>query len=273
MGSFPNPDPLRLAILLTDTPIPAISSRLGTFDTIFTTLLRTACETVDPSQPQHQNEPPQPLESQLILTAHDVIHPEAVYPDPGTIDAVLITGSRYTAYDDDEWIVRLTEYTRGLLEGGRVKVIGVCFGHQIVARALGGVVGPSAGGWEVAVTEVEVSEEGRWVLRTGECLNIYQSHRDAVLSHPCALPFNPSVPIVRLGSTASCHCQGMYAPGSLMTTQGHPEYTPFLMKTLLQTRHKLGVLPDAAFEDAMGRIKEKHDGLAVARAWLRFLRD
>lgn len=168
MGSNPNPtptpDPLRLAILVTDTPIPAITSQLGTFDTIFTTLLRAACVTTDPSQPQ------QPLESQLTITAYDSVSPDVVYPDPDTIDAVLITGAKYSAYDDAEWIVRLTDYTRQLLEGGRVRVIGVCFGHQIVGRALGGTVGVSPGGWELAITEVAVSEEGKEVLGTGETL-------------------------------------------------------------------------------------------------------
>jgi GMP synthase-like glutamine amidotransferase len=50
------------------------------------------------------------------------------------------------------------------LDAGRVRVIGVCFGHQIVARALGARVAPSPGGWELSVTEVQLSKEGRRVF-------------------------------------------------------------------------------------------------------------
>lgn len=153
----PPPPPIRLAILVTDQPLPQIAAKLGPFDAIFTTLLRNACVSLDP---------PQTLDSQLALTSHDVVNaaPDAGYPDPGSIDAVLITGSRAAAYAEDAWVVRLVEYVRLLLEGGRVRVVGVCFGHQIVARALGARVAPSPKGWELSVTEIELSEEGRRVF-------------------------------------------------------------------------------------------------------------
>jgi GMP synthase-like glutamine amidotransferase len=130
---------------------------LGRFDAIFTSLLRVACKSLDP---------PQTLESQLVLTAHDVVagDPDTVYPDPKTIDAILITGSRHSAYADDDWIVRLTAYTCRLLEEGRVRVIGVCFGHQIAARALGARVARSPQGWELSATKLGLTEEGRRVF-------------------------------------------------------------------------------------------------------------
>ncbi|KAK3297394.1 class I glutamine amidotransferase-like protein [Chaetomium fimeti] len=269
MGSVPPPPPaatpIRLAILKTDSPIPAVSSKVGQFDTIFTTLLRAACASLDP---------PQTLESQLTLTAHDVVAAPAVtgedsdsgwdYPDPDTIDAVLITGSRASAYDEDEWVVRLAAFVRRLLDEGRVRVIGVCFGHQIVARALGARVAPSPAGWELSVTEVRLSEEGRAVFG-GESLNIYQTHRDVVLELP------PGV--VPLASTEKCPIQAMYIPRQLITVQGHPEYTPFIMNEMLQARHKRGAIADGPFEDAMKRVADKHDGVAIARVFLRFLRE
>lgn len=151
------PPPVRLAILVTDQPLPQIAAKLGPFDAIFTTLLRNACASLDP---------PQTLNSQLTLTSHDVVNaaPDAGYPDPEAIDAVLITGSRAAAYAEDAWVVRLVEYVRLLLEGGRVRVVGVCFGHQIVARALGARVAPSPKGWELSVTEIELTEEGKRVF-------------------------------------------------------------------------------------------------------------
>ena len=151
------PAPIRLAVLETDEPIPSVQAVCGRFGTIFTSLLQAACHSLDP---------PQTLESQLAISTHDVVtgDPKTAYPDPEAIDAVLITGSKYSAYDNQDWIVRLVAYTRHLLKGGRVRVIGVCFGHQIVARSLGAQVARSPRGWELAVTQMNLTEEGRRVF-------------------------------------------------------------------------------------------------------------
>ncbi|EAQ86382.1 hypothetical protein CHGG_07635 [Chaetomium globosum CBS 148.51] len=263
MGSLPPPlntstTPLRLAILVCDEPLPRISTKLGQFDAIFTTLLRHACASLSP---------PQTLESQLAITAHDVVRggPDTgAYPDPDAIDAVLITGSRSAAYADDAWVVRLAAFVRGLLDGGRVRVIGVCFGHQIVARALGARVAPSPGGWELSVTEVALSKEGRRVFG-GESLKMYQTHRDAVLELPRG--------VALLGRTEQCPIQSMYVRGRLITVQGHPEYSRFIMSEMLRARHVAGAIADGPYEDAMKRVGDPHDGLAMARVFLRFLRE
>lgn len=161
MGSVAPSPPTRLAILVADEPLPSVVERLGRFEAIFTTMFKAACES--------QN-PPQTLDSQLTVTAHDVVSgdPATAYPDPESIDAVLITGSRHSAYADDDWIVRLTAFTRRLLLGddNRVRVIGVCFGHQIAARALGARIAPSPFGWELSVTEMQLTEKGKAVFET-----------------------------------------------------------------------------------------------------------
>jgi GMP synthase-like glutamine amidotransferase len=157
MGSITSPAPIHLAILEADEPLPSVMAVRGRFGAIFTSLLRAACESLDP---------PQMLESQLALSTHDVVagDPATAYPDPETIDAVLITGSKHSAFEDQDWIVRLVAYTRRLLEGGRVRVVGVCFGHQIAARAIGAQVARSLRGWELAVTQLELTEEGKTVF-------------------------------------------------------------------------------------------------------------
>lgn len=157
MGSVTPLPPIRLAILVADEPLPSVVEKLGRFETIFTSMFEAASRSLHP---------PQTLNSQLTVTAHDVVSgdPATAYPDPEAIDAVLITGSRHSAYADDEWIVRLTEFSRRLLDDGRVRVIGVCFGHQIVARALGARVAPSPCGWELSITEMQLTEMGKTVF-------------------------------------------------------------------------------------------------------------
>ena len=68
----------------------------------------------------------------------------------------------YNAFDDDPWVVQLVDYTKAILAQRRVKVIGVCYGHQIVGRALGAKVARSEGGaWEVSVCQVIQTRKGK----------------------------------------------------------------------------------------------------------------
>lgn len=63
----------------------------------------------------------------------------------------------------------------------------------------------------------------------------------------------------------------MYIPRRLLTVQGHPEFTQFMMGEMLRIRHRAGVIPDEDFGKAITRVADKHDGVAIARAFLRFL--
>ena len=85
---------------------------------------------------------------------------EGVRPTPAEIDAVdgfIITGSKSSAYDDKEWIRDLERLVQEL-HARRKKMVGICFGHQVIARALGGTVAKSDKGWGVGVNVYNVSE-------------------------------------------------------------------------------------------------------------------
>ena len=75
-------------------------------------------------------------------------------------DCVLV---EFNAFDNDPWILRLVEFTKKAIAHPRVRVIGVCFGHQIVGRALGARVARNEGkkGWEISVCQVQQTERGR----------------------------------------------------------------------------------------------------------------
>lgn len=183
MGSQPAPDPVRLAILAADTPNPAVEAKYGDYGGVFTHLFKRACAALDP---------PQTVESQLDLSVHDIVNDLSAYPDPETLDGVLITGSKHNSFEDDEWIQRLVQYTRRLLEGGRVRVVGVCFGLQIVARAMGTEVGRSVRGWELSVVEMGLTDEGKRIF--GKETLVRSSFRSFFLSSllPSYHPLNPA---------------------------------------------------------------------------------
>ncbi|CAI4210773.1 unnamed protein product [Parascedosporium putredinis] len=147
----------------------------------------------------------------------------AAYPALDDVDAILITGSKHSAYLDDEWILALTDYTRKALDSRRVRVVGICFGHQIVGRALDAGVAKNDRGWEVAVTEVDLTDEGKKIFGL-EKMNIQQMHRDQVCTFP-----SDAVP---LGSTDICAVQAMYAPRRYFSVQGHPEFTEDIVREI-----------------------------------------
>lgn len=146
---------LRLAILECDSPQPQTRAQFGGYTGVFTALLASAAKTLTP---------PQELSSLVSITAHDVVNDLYSYPALEDVDALLLTGSRHTAFDNDPWILKLVDFTKRAIDSGRVKVVGVCFGHQIVGRAVGAGVGKSKKGWEVAVTEVDLTDKGREIF-------------------------------------------------------------------------------------------------------------
>jgi GMP synthase-like glutamine amidotransferase len=155
MGSVAQQRPLRLAILLNDTPQPKTDARMGGYGGVFKALLNASAQLLGRRDLEDLG---------VSVTVHDVVNDLNSYPALDDIDALLLTGSKHDSYKDDPWILKLVEYTRQALDSNRVRVIGICFGHQIIGRAVGAHVGKSNKGWEVAVTEVELTEKGKEIF-------------------------------------------------------------------------------------------------------------
>jgi GMP synthase-like glutamine amidotransferase len=246
--------PLRIAILENDTPLQGTIEEYGSYGGVFTSLFKSAAASYNPPIP----------ESDLQITFYDVVKGEYP-PSLDDVDGILLTGSRHTSFENDEWIVKLVDYVKEVLNQDRVKLIGVCFGHQIIGRALGAPVGRSSIGWEISVTDVNLTPEGKRLFDGKDKLQIFQMHTDLVQEYPEG--------VQPLGYTATCSTQGMYKPGKFITVQGHPEFTKGIVKELLIARHEKGIFDDDMFADGMERVDNEHDGVLVARGFLKFLRD
>lgn len=144
--------PLRIAILECDTPLDGTRTKYGGYGGVFTSLLRSGADELSHSGLSST--------AGLELTAWDVVTAQK-YPSLDSIDAILITGSRHNAFEDDAWIIKLVEFVKGILDQRRVRIIGVCFGHQIVGRAMGAKVDRSDKGWEVSVTAIDLTKRGQ----------------------------------------------------------------------------------------------------------------
>jgi len=245
--------PLRIAILECDTPLDQTRSKYGSYGGVFTALLKVGADAL--------SHPGLTSSSGLEISCYDVVS-EQKYPELEDIDAILITGSRYNSFDDDPWIVKLVEFTEEVLKQRRVRIIGVCFGHQIVGRAMGVKVDRSDKGWEASVTAIDLTKRGQEIFGR-PALALHQMHRDIVYTYP------PDVE--QLAYTEKCSVQGMYISKRLITVQGHPEFNEEIVRELLVARHKAGVFDDELFGDAMGRVDKYQDGVVVAKAFLKFL--
>jgi GMP synthase-like glutamine amidotransferase len=73
--------------------------------------------------------------------------------------------AEHNSFDNDPWILKLVEFTEKLLKQDRIRTIGVCFGHQILGRALGVKVGRSDDGWEISALPVELSTKGKEIFQ------------------------------------------------------------------------------------------------------------
>lgn len=198
------PPPLRLAILEADKPQPQTRDRYGGYTGLFTSLLSDAAATLSP---------PETVLQGLSVTGFDIVHDLHTYPSLDDIDAVLITGSHHTAHDNDPWIIRLVDFARRAIATGRVRVVGVCFGHQIVGRAMGARLGRSDKGWEISVTEVNLTDKGRDIFG----LNRMVSQRNKIFMMDC-----PGLDIDKLCS-ASIRCT---ATSSSITPRDRSPWAP-----------------------------------------------
>jgi GMP synthase-like glutamine amidotransferase len=153
-------------------------------------------------------------------------------------DGWLITGSRHGVYEDHAFIPVLEQFIRDAF-AAHVPVVGICFGHQIMAQALGGQVAKFAGGWAVGPQD--------YSFDTGP-LRLNAWHQDQVITPPEGAQ--------TVASNGFCAHAALLYPGRGFSVQAHPEFGDGVIQRLIDHRGP-GVVPDALLQNA-------HDGLGRA---------
>jgi GMP synthase-like glutamine amidotransferase len=175
-------------------------------------------------------------------------------------DGVIITGSPASVHDDEPWIAPLLELIREL-DRARMPTVGVCFGHQAIAAALGGTISRNPGGWGfgVAVTDYAVQEP--WMQPPQARVSLYSAHNEQVTALP---------PRARLlGGSPFCPVGAFGVDQHIMTTEHHPEMTPGFFAALVEAFADYVGPAVAARARAEARLPT--DGAVFAEWTARFL--
>jgi len=180
-------------------------------------------------------------------------------PDPGTLEAILITGSPAGAYDALDWIAPLEDFVRAA-HAQNIPMVGVCFGHQLIAQALGGTVRKSERGWGIGRHVYDIAP-GNGVIE-GERIALACSHQDQVIEPPRgarAILFSDFTP----------HAGLLYANGATLSVQPHPEFSVDFAYVCCAIRE--GKAPDDVVATAKASLELPLESAKLGAAITRFL--
>ena len=177
-------------------------------------------------------------------------------------DAYITTGSRHGVNDDLVWINRLEKF---ICELDRVKkpFIGVCFGHQLMTKALGGAVEKSDKGWGIGVTFNQVVDSKPWMEPCQDRLNLVASHQDQVTRLPQGVESNVLV------SSPFCPYYMLMVDEHFISIQGHPEFSKEYAAALINTRRE--IIPPECIHAGELSLQADVDDQLMARWIVNFI--
>ena len=181
----------------------------------------------------------------------------AALPDPAGLEGILITGSAAGVYEDHHWLPPLRAFVRKAYAAG-TPMLGVCFGHQLMADALGGDVRKSEKGWGLGRHTYDVKSRPGFLASDLPALSIACSHQDQVIVAP------PEAEVF-LGSDFTPNAGLVYRNGRAVSLQPHPEFHDDYTLALAELRR--GRAPDHIIDAAVASVATPSHSREVA-GWL-----
>jgi GMP synthase-like glutamine amidotransferase len=226
----------------------------------------TIFEAGRPPEPIREAFPPYPTMLEALLAPHilgltcevvQVLDGQEL-PDPESVEAALITGSPAGVYDDFAWIADLKDWIQRA-GANRIPLVGICFGHQLIAEAFGGRAHKAPQGWGLGRHTYQVSKAEPWMAGSKQRLHLAVSHQDQVLEAPATarvLAQSDFTPFAAL----------IYDHTPALTFQGHPEFCSRFTDALIRSRRGTRFSEEMA-DAALATLDSPLDGDLVA-AWI-----
>ena len=227
---------MRLGLLVCDHVLPALRDVAGDYPDFFNRLFL---------------EQPEIEIVEFDLTAGE-------FPsDLDQCDAWITTGSRLSVYEDVPWVAKFGELVR-CLDRDRRKLVGVCFGAQMIAHALGGEVARAPWGWQVGLKHVTIRALKPWMVPAVERFGILHSNDDQVLVPPDRARV--------LGSGESGPVSLFSVDEHFIGFQGHPEFVPAYSAALMEARRGT-LIPSEVVDAALSTLETAPD-TPLLSAWI-----
>jgi GMP synthase-like glutamine amidotransferase len=229
---------LKVGILQTGNPPPPLQERFGSYSAMVQALLG----------PQHE------------FATFDVRSGE-LPARADSCDAYVITGSASGVYDGDAWIDPLKDFVRDA--SGPSAMVGICFGHQLMAEAFGGQVIKSARGWGIGLHRYDLHDRAAW-MDDARSIAVPASHQDQIAKLPADAR-------VLGGSEFTPYGIVEYPKRRAMSLQSHPEFTPEYAAALIELRRNSKYSPEQA-DRALDTLRGPNDRERVGRWLAQFVR-
>ncbi|WFD19626.1 GMP synthase (glutamine-hydrolyzing) [Malassezia caprae] len=285
-----------------DAPPKELQEKYGGYEVMFRNTLAEAMAHI----PRHKWHP----KISLHLQAFNILEaefPDIAQLDDGLWDAVIVTGSPASATMENVlWMDVLTKYLQHLvLEHPLVRIIGVGFGHQLIARAFGAQLAQDKNRAEFGVTKFNLTPEGTEILSPFDKETVWalqQAHIDRVIQPP---PPVEGDPWIVLGGNETTEIQGLALrypseapplPSSVktssfvvfdvddmvanaagpmpvrgvhvLTLQGHPEYNKQVAQDLIRVLASEGVIDSCVGQKSLDDAAQPHQGLECGKIML-----
>ena len=231
---------MKIGILKVDSVLPEFRNRHGDYPQMLVQILQL-------NSMQHKKK--------LQFKTFDV--EKGDYPKHiDDFDGYIIPGSRKSVYDRDHWIEVLKKFVI-TLDAKKKKLVGVCFGHQLIAEVLGGKTERCDRGWGVGVHKIQIHNPPWFTQNHQKTCSLAVSHRDQVSTLPKRAEL--------IASNKFCPHSMFSIEKHIFSMQGHPEFTSQYAMDLLKARRE--ILDEPTYSNALESFSISTDRNAVA-AWI-----
>ncbi len=199
------------------------------------------------------------------VTVITVFEGEAL-PDPNRFAGVVVTGSSAMVSHRETWSESTAEWLREAVRH-TTPVLGICYGHQLLAHALGGRVGPNPRGRQIGTVRVrlvEKAEDDALLTGFGGSLRAHTTHAEAVLELPDAA--------ARLGSSTGDPNTAFSFGTAAWGVQFHPEFDAYVMRRYIEERRELLLSENIDAGVRLAAVEECHEGATLLRRFATLLR-